>query len=106
MLGERHYTGRDGLKASKHETIMERLSNGFARFNGCDGFGCDGNLVKRWHSAIHNYPRHDLAGERVRTKVFHAHDIGVMEGSNGIRNKSGFRIEPGPTRGPAHFDDQ
>ncbi len=75
-----------------------------ARSNGCDEFRGDRNLVKRWHSAIHNYPRHDLAGERVCIKMFHTPYVVVMEGSNGIRNKSGLRIEP--ARVPVHFDDQ
>lgn len=43
-----------------------------ARFNGSDEFGRDRNLVKRRHSAIHNDPGHDLAGERVRAEAFHA----------------------------------
>jgi hypothetical protein len=75
-----------------------------ARFNGLDKFRGDRNLVKRRHSAIHNYSRHDLAGERVCTEMFHALYIIVMEGTNGTRNKSGLWIEP--ARVPVHFEDQ
>jgi hypothetical protein len=80
------------------------LLGALARFNGSDEFMGDRNLVKRRHSAIHDYPGHDLAGERVRTETFHAHCVVVIEGSNGIRHKSGLRIEP--ARVPVHFDDQ
>src|SRR6266852_9601319 len=75
-----------------------------ARFNGSDELSGDRNLVKRRHSAIHNYPRHNLAGERVCTKLFHAHYVVVMEGTDDIRNKSRLRIEP--ARVPVHFGDQ
>ena len=75
-----------------------------ARFDGSDELSGDRDLVKRWHSAIHNYPKHNLAGERVCTTMFHAPYVVVMEGSNGIRKKSGLRIEP--ARVPVHFYDQ
>ena len=56
--------------------VYDRLLSGAeTRFNGSDELRHDRNLVEHRHSAIHNDPRHDLAGERVCTKTGCAHDV-------------------------------
>jgi hypothetical protein len=70
----------------------DRLPFGaLARSNGCDKFGCDGNLVKRRYSHVHDYPRHDLAGEGgCSTREFRAHVVVVMESGDGFGKKVGL----------------
>ena len=72
--------------------VNHRLLFGLlTRFDGSDELSSDRNLVKRWHRAIHDYPKHDLAGERVCIEIFYALYVVVVESSNGVRDQPGLQ---------------